>query len=139
MAHAAQAKAHAHFAGKRTRCSAGDGKQAYLLDLAFVIQIVLMLGEVLRSAAGAQHDSDFALLTQTEFLRVDAGVFERFSGCGQGQRDSAGNMLALARFHPIKLVKVLDFSGNFDGKLGGVEPGYLLYAALAGKNSIAKR
>src|SRR5579864_1319862 len=66
VAHPTQAKAHADFAGERAGSAAGDGEQAYLLDLACVVEIVLMLGEVLRAAARAKNHANLALLVEGE-------------------------------------------------------------------------
>src|SRR5947209_20548443 len=47
-------------------------------------------------------------------------------------------MLAFPLFNPVKLVEVLDLTGNLHGEFGSVEAGDLLYASLTIKNGAAE-
>ena len=64
VAHAAQAEAHADFAGERAHGPAGNAEQAHVFHVAGEPQPHLLLGELLRAAARAQHHADLALLLQ---------------------------------------------------------------------------
>src|SRR5947209_1773285 len=47
-------------------------------------------------------------------------------------------MLAFPLFNPVKLVEVLDLTGNLHGEFGSIEAGDLLYAALTIENGAAE-
>ena len=117
VAEAAEAEAHAHFAGERAHGPAGNGEDAYLLDLSLVVKMVLMVGKIISAAAAAQHHADFAFAVEGEAGGINTGIAERLSRGRNGQGYGAGEMLALVRLDPVKLVEILNFAGNFYRKL----------------------
>src|SRR5947208_16859683 len=117
VAEAAEAETHAHFAGEHAHGPAGDGEDAYLLDLSLIIKMVLMVGKVISAAAAAQHHADFAFAVEGEAGGINTGIAERLSRGRNGQGYGAGEMLAFVRLDPVKLVEILDFAGNFYRKL----------------------
>ena len=99
MAQAAEAEAHGDFAGERADGAGGNGVDAALLLLAGVIEAVLLLGEILAAAAGADHDADLAQFVARHGVRVEAGIRQRFRHAGRGQRHGARYVRPVLHLH----------------------------------------
>ncbi len=138
MAHPAKAKTHGHFARHGAHGPAGNGKQADRFYLSGVIEVILQFGELLRSAAAAEHNADLALLMERELLRINAGVFQGLSGRGNGERHNPRDIFALMGVYPLQLIKVLDLTGNLHRKIRSVKAGDLADSALTGEDSLTK-
>ncbi len=64
MAQAAEPEAHADLAGHGSHGAAGNGEDADLLDLALVVEMILLVGKIVGAAARAQRHADLALLVE---------------------------------------------------------------------------
>src|SRR5258707_3580702 len=105
MAEAAEAITHTHFTGHGAHGAAGYGENAYRLDLAAEVKLILLVSEIIGAAARADNHADFSLLVKREFSVVNARIFEGLTGGGKGHGHRPRYVLALFGFHPIQCIE----------------------------------
>src|SRR5208283_2531807 len=107
VAQAAETEPHRHFAGERADGPRGNRVHAALFQMAGVKEAVLLFGEILAAAAGADHDTDAAQFVARHVGWVQTGVFHRFRHAGHRQRHGARDVGTVLHVHVLLLVKLL--------------------------------
>ena len=93
----------------------GDGVHAALLHVAGVIETVLLLGELLAAAAGADDHADAAQFLARHGGRLQAGIAQRFFHRGDAQRHGAGNVRTVLGRHVAILVEIHHLARHLHG------------------------
>ena len=122
VAQPAEAEAHGDFAGQRADGAGGNGVDAALLQVAGVVEPVLLFGEILAAAAGADNDADAAQFVARHGVRVQARVRHRLADARRGQRHGARNVRPVFDIHVEAFVEFIgDFARHLHGEARGVE------------------
>src|SRR5579863_1038004 len=75
----AKAEAHGDFAGDRAHSSAGNAEQTHLFYVSGMPEPVLLLGEFLRSAAGAEDHANLAFFFHRHRSWIELGIANGFA------------------------------------------------------------
>ena len=116
MAQPAETEAHRDFAGERADGAGWNGVDAALLDVAGVVEPVLLFGEIHAAAAGSDNHADAAQLVARHGANIHPGVFQGLADAGHRQRHGARNM------RPVLCIDVqflVEFIGHFARHLHG--------------------
>ena len=78
------------------------------------------------------------LLCERHGLWFEAGIGDRFAGCGDAKRDDARDVLALMRVDPCEFVEVGDLARHVDGESGRIEARNAFDAGLPAHHAAAE-
>src|SRR5262249_43358811 len=105
-------KAHGDFAGERAHGAGGNAKETGLFFVAGMPKSVLLFGKFLRTTAGAENNTNAALLVWSHSWRIEAGVSQSLRGSSDRKRNRARNVLAFTGVDPGEFVEVLNLAGD---------------------------
>ena len=107
VAQTAETEAHGDFAGQRADGAGRDGIHAALLLMAGIEEPVLLFGEILAAAAGADNHADLAQFVARHGGGVEAGVCHRLGDAGHRQRHGARYVRPVLRVDVGRLVELV--------------------------------
>ena len=100
----------------------------HCLIMAGVVEPVLLFGEILAAAAGADDHADAAQFVARHRVDVEPGIRQRLGDAGSRQRDGARNVRPVLDLHVLLLVELI-------GHLAG----YLHLVSRTGSKRVIRR
>src|SRR5689334_9426571 len=117
MTQSAKPEAHGNLAGESADRRSGNRIDAALLDVARVIQPVLLFGKLLAAASGSDDDADTAQLVPRHRDRLEARVEQRFFNSGDAKRNGARYVLAVLGRDVEAFIEINHLAGDLHGVL----------------------
>src|SRR5947207_14351079 len=139
MAGAAQVESDIQFAGNAAHHAGGDAKQTHLADLTVEVEPILLVGELLRSAAGSYDHAETPAFFDRQGRSVESSSPDCFGRRAKRQWQDARHVLAFLLFDPGKLIEVRNLASYLDLDGRWVEARDALDTAASGQRGFGKR